>query len=217
MNSKLSIKYFILIITSLFFSCCGGVKNENKSNAPASALSLHIGNEKYIIIDEKESVVTWKGSSLKGVNPHKGYVHISKGELMIENSQLLGGTVEVDMNTIEDERHAHDNNLIKHLKNPDFFDVEKFPFSTIAITKVVSINDANKNVTGKLTIKGITHPVAFPVKMEVNNEIVKANGKLIIDRSKWDVSYKSAKFYDILANQTISDSIEFDIKIVAKK
>jgi polyisoprenoid-binding protein YceI len=72
---------------------------------------------------------------------------------MIENGQLVGGTVEVDMNTIEDGGHRSDNNLIKHLKDADFFDVKKFPFSTIAITGVAAINEENKNITGNLTIK----------------------------------------------------------------
>ena len=53
--------------------------------------------------------------------------------------------------------------------------------------------------------------------MEVKNGIVKANGKLVIDRTLWDVRYKSGKFYDNLADETMSDSIEFHIKIVAKK
>jgi hypothetical protein len=53
--------------------------------------------------------------------------------------------------------------------------------------------------------------------MEVKDGIVKANGKLAIDRTKWDVRYRSGKFYDNLADQTMSDSIEFQIKIVARK
>jgi len=40
---------------------------------------------------------------------------------------------------------------------------------------------------------------------------------VIIDRTKWDVRYNSGKFYDNLADDTISDDIEFDMKIVAKK
>ena len=213
MNSKLYTTYLILIIAPFFFGCGGPVKEEN--NASASSISLHAGNEKYFIIDTKQSVVAWKGSSVKGA--HTGYVYISKGELMIENGQLVGGTVEVNMNTIEDNNHGRDNNLIKHLKSPDFFDVEKFPISTIAITKVASINGENKKVTGNLTIKGITHPVTFPAKMNVEGGIVKANGKLVIDRTKWDIRYNSGKFYDNLADKIISDSIEFQIKIVAKK
>jgi polyisoprenoid-binding protein YceI len=215
MNNKLSTTYLILIIAPLFFGCRGPVKEENKNNASASSLSLHVGNEKYIIIDTKESVVAWKGSSVEGA--HTGYVYISKGELMIENGQLMGGAVEVDMSTIEGDDHRSDNNLIKHLKDADFFDVKKFPFSTIAITRVALITVEDKEITGNLTIKGITHPVTFPVKMEMKDGIVKASGKLVIDRTLWDVRYKSGKFFDNLKDQAIADSIEFNIKIVAKK
>ncbi|MEO8238021.1 MAG: YceI family protein [Flavobacterium sp.] len=217
MNNKTSITYLILITIPLFFGCRGPVKEENKNNASASSLSLHVGNEKYFIIDTKESVVTWKGSNLIGSNSHTGYVYISEGELMIENGQIMGGTAEVDMNTMEDKNHGRNNGLVNHLKDPDFFDVKKFPFSTIVLSKATSINGENKEVAGNLTIKGITHPVTFPAKMEVKDGVVKMNGKLVIDRTKWDVRYKSGKFYENLADQTISDSIEFNIKIVAKK
>lgn len=215
MNNKLSTTYLILIIAPLFFGCHGPVKEENKNNVSASSLSLHVGNEKYVVIDTKESVVTWKGSSVKG--EHEGYAYISKGELMIENGQLMGGTVEIDMSKIEGPGHGSDNNLINHLKGPDFFDVKKFPFSTIVITKVAAINVEDKEITGNLTIKGITHPVTFPAGIEVRDGIVKANAKMIIDRTDWDVRYNSGKFFDNLKDQAISDDIEFNIKIVAKK
>jgi polyisoprenoid-binding protein YceI len=215
MNNKLSISYLILIIAPLLFGCGGPVKGENKNNASASSLSLHAGDEKYVAIDTKESVVTWKGSNLFG--SHAGYVYTSKGELMIENGQLAGGTVEVDMNTIEDEKHGSNSGLIKHLKDPDFFDVNKFPISTIAITGVASINDENKKITGNLTIKGITHPVTFTAKVEVKDGIVNANGKLVIDRTDWGIRYNSGKFFDNLKDKAISDDIEFHMTIVTKK
>ncbi len=215
MNNNLSITYLILIIAPLFSACRGPEVKENKNNASASFVSSrHVANEKYVI-DTKESVVTWKGSTVEGA--HTGYVYISKGELMIESGQLMGGTVEVDMSTIEGDDHRSDNNLIDHLKDPDFFDVKKFPISTFAITKVALADGENINVTGNLTIKGIIHEVTFPAKMEVKNGIVKANGKVVIDRTQWDVRYKSGKFYDNLADETMSDSIEFHMKIVAKK
>ncbi|MCI9845044.1 YceI family protein [Flavobacterium pectinovorum] len=213
---KQSIKYLILIIAPFIFGCRGPVKEENKSNASAKSLSPAIGNEKYTI-DTKGSFVVWKGSNLIGSNSHTGYVYVSKGELIIENDQLMGGTAQVDMNTIEDEKHEKDNGLVEHLKDPDFFDVKKIPFSTIVLNKAVSINGESKEVSGNLTIKGITQPVTFPAKIEVKDGIVKINGRLVIDRTKWNVRYKSGKFYDLLADQTISDSIEFHIKIVAKK
>jgi len=213
MNNKISITSLILIIAPFFFGCRGPVKEENKNNASATPISF---GQKYII-DTKESVVTWKGAMRIGSNFHTGYVYISEGELMIENGQFMGGTTEIDMNTIEDETHRSDNGLIKHLKGPDFFDVEKFPISTIVLAKAESTTGESKKVTGNLTIKGITHPVTFPAKIEVKDGIVKMNGKMNIDRTDWGILYQSGKFYDNLADQTISDSIEFHIKIVAKK
>jgi hypothetical protein len=47
--------------------------------------------------------------------------------------------------------------------------------------------------------------------------ILNSFSKLAIDRTLWDVRYKSGKFFDNLKDQAIADSIEFNIKIVAKK
>jgi len=215
MNVRPLTIYLILIISPFFFGCGGPLKEENKNNASGSSISLHVGNEKYFMIDTKESEVVWAGSSVKG--KHDGYAYISKGELMIENGQLMGGAVEIDMNKTEGPGHDRDNNLINNLKGPDFFDVKKFPFSTMAISSVESINGENKKVTGNLTIKGITHPVTFPARIEVKGDTVKASGKLVIDRTQWDVRYRSGKFFDNLKDQAIEDSIAFNIKIVAKK
>jgi polyisoprenoid-binding protein YceI len=199
----------------LLFGCSGTVKEKNTKNIQIGAIALHADDEKYIAIDKKESVLTWKGSSVGGA--HTGYVYISQGELMIENDQLVGGTLEVDMRSIEGDDHRSDNNLINHLKDPDFFDVKKFPFSTISITKVVTKNEEENEITGNLTIKGITHLVSFTAKVAVKEEMVKANGKLVIDRTLWDIRYKSDKFFDNLKDQAIADSIEFNVQIVAKK
>ena len=136
---------------------------------------------------------------------------------MTENGQLVGGTVEVDMNTITNENHDSDDGLIDHLKNQDFFDVERFPTAKIVLTKIIPANNGDTNVTGNLTIKGITHPVTFPAKIDGKGGILNMNGKLLIDRTLWDIRYQSGKFFDLIADRAISDSIEFDIKIIAKK
>jgi polyisoprenoid-binding protein YceI len=213
MNNKLSTAYLFLIIASFFFGC-GPVTEEDKNNASASSVSL---GQKYII-DTKESVITWKGSMVFDFEEeHVGYVYIAKGELMIEKDSLVGGTAEIDMKTIEYKDKESKNTPVKHLKSPDYFDVEKFPISTFSITKVAYTVRGNIKVTGNLTIKGITHPVTFPAKIKVKDGMAEANGKVVIDRTQWGIRYRSGKFYDNLADQAVSDNIEFLMKIVAKK
>lgn len=218
MKNKVSLLYSILIIASLFSACSGSKAKENETSAVATSETPgRVAGEKYVI-DKKESVIIYKGSMLLVSNSHSGYVYLSKGELMMDNGQLLGGTVEVDMNTIADIDHGSNNDLVRHFKSPDFFDVEKFPYSAFAITGVVPAADEMINITGNLTIKGITHAVTFPAKIEVKAGIVNANGKVIIDRTRWNVRYNSGKkFFYNLTGEVISDDIEFDIKIVAKK
>jgi polyisoprenoid-binding protein YceI len=145
MNNKILITYLILIIAVFFFGCRGpiSVKEENKNNASASSVSQ---GQKYTI-DTKESVLTWKGSMVFDFDKGDvGYVYISKGELMIEKDSLVGGTVVIDMNTIEYGDKEKKNTPVKHLKSPDYFDVEKFPISTFAITKVESVNVRSKAI-----------------------------------------------------------------------
>lgn len=51
-----------------------------------------------------------------------------------------------------------------HLKGAEFFDAEKFPSMTFRSTKVVPKGEAEYEVTGDLTIRGITKPVTFAVE-----------------------------------------------------
>lgn len=215
-NNKLAFLYLILILPAVFSSCRETKENETHE-AANSTIASKVTGERYAI-DKKESVITYKGSMLLvPKSSHSGYVYLSKGELMMDNGQLAGGTVEVDMNTIADIDHGSENDLVRHLKSPDFFEVEKFPFSAFTITLVTPATGEMINVTGNLTIKGITHAVTFPAKLEEKSGIVYANGQLTIDRTRWGVRYNSGKFFFNLGDEAISDDIEFDMKIVARK
>jgi polyisoprenoid-binding protein YceI len=54
-------------------------------------------------------------------------------------------------------------NRDKHLNSPDFFDTAKFPEITFASTKVVAKGANAYEVTGDLTMKGVTKPVVLSV------------------------------------------------------
>ena len=50
-----------------------------------------------------------------------------------------------------------------HMKNEDFFNVEKFPDMTFKSTSIEVTSDKTANITGDLTILGVTKPVTLNV------------------------------------------------------
>jgi polyisoprenoid-binding protein YceI len=53
-----------------------------------------------------------------------------------------------------------------HLRSADFFDAETHPWITFASTDIRQTGDDAFDVTGDLTIRGVTRPVTFKVELE---------------------------------------------------
>jgi polyisoprenoid-binding protein YceI len=83
------------------------------------------------------------------------------GVLKLDETDHTRSTVEVSIPTAS--VRTVDERLDDHLKNADFFDVEKFPTLTFVSTKVRSTGGRNYAVTGDLTIHGVTRSVALTV------------------------------------------------------
>ncbi|HUH32336.1 MAG TPA: YceI family protein [Daejeonella sp.] len=62
-----------------------------------------------------------------------------------------------DVNSIDTEIEMRDN----HLRNADFFDVEKYPKLTFKSTSIKPVSKNKYKVTGDLTLKGVTKPVTM--------------------------------------------------------
>ena len=93
------------------------------------------------------------------------------------------------------------------MKSDDFFGVATHPSSSLVFTKVEASGKNSYEVTGDLTIKGITKPVTFDVSIYGS----KATATMKIDRTAYDVKYGSGSFFDNLGDKTIYD--EFDLVV----
>ncbi|MDG5492688.1 YceI family protein [Psychroserpens sp. SPM9] len=158
----------------------------------------------------KDSTITWKGHKVTG--SHEGTISLSDGTLKFEDQKLVGGHFTMDMTSINvtDLKAGKGKEKLEgHLKSDDFFGSANYPEATFEITKV----DGKKEtytVTGDLTIKGKTHPTTFT--MTVKNNTATANFK--VDRTKYDIKYGSASFFDGLKDKAIYD--EFDLNVILK-
>ena len=169
-------------------------------------------------VNAENSTVKWIGS--KVASSHEGAVNIQKGILMIDHGTLVGGQFSIDMNSIscsDIESEKKNQYLVGHLKNEDFFNVEQFPLAIITITKAVKGEENSYKIIADLTIKGITHPVAFQAKIDINGLNFLATAKIKIDRTKWGIEYNSGNFFKDLGDKLILDEILFDVYLLSVK
>ena len=91
----------------------------------------------------------------------KGKFSGLSGVLKLDETDYTHSSIEVSIpsasvSTVDDKLDAH-------LKNEDFFDVEKFPTLTFKSTSIRSTGDHDYEVTGDLTIRGVTKSVTLSV------------------------------------------------------
>ncbi|MEE1884031.1 YceI family protein [Pedobacter flavus] len=165
-------------------------------------------------VDTKKSNITWFGKKFSG--SHKGTVAIKSGSLTFDNKKLINGTFVADMNSIKDDDGS--KNLENHLKSDDFFGAQKFPNASFTVKKVAG-SGANLNITGDLTIKGITQSITFPAKISWNSDgsATAKVEKIVIDRTKYDIKYKSKSLFGDLGDNFIYDEFEFGVNLVVVK
>lgn len=162
-------------------------------------------------IDTSKSLLTWKGSNLFKFNEHFGTVKFSSGTIFMENDSLSGGNFEVDMNTITNTDGKYNEMLVSHLKNEDFFNVEKHPKAKLEITGIKYMDENEVQINADLTIKSITNPIVYKSTLVRENSKVLMTAKFIIDRTLWKVNYESKSILDSLKDDTISDAIELEV------
>jgi polyisoprenoid-binding protein YceI len=98
--------------------------------------------------------------------------------------------VTIDMASVSSGDQSRDD----HLRAADFFDVERHPTATFRSTAVAVIGTEGE-LTGLLTIKGITRPVTLAVEFlghvvdpwGNDRAIFSASG--VIDREDWDLTW----------------------------
>ncbi|MGC6526139.1 MAG: YceI family protein [Flavobacteriaceae bacterium] len=157
-------------------------------------------------VNTETSVVKWTGYKVTG--QHEGTIMIKKGSLTFEDNVLVGGKFIIDMSTINttDLEGDYKKKLDGHLKDDDFFGVEKHKTASLVFTSLKQ-NGAYYIVNADLTIKGITNKVKFKMQVSENS----ATADLKIDRTKFDIKYGSASFFDDLKDRAIYD--EFDLNV----
>lgn len=168
-------------------------------------------------IVSSNSSVEWTGRKVTGA--HNGTIGIKNGNFIFNDGKIKGGNVVIDTTSIkilDVTDPATNTQFAGHLASDDFFSIEKFPTAALDILNVEEISNTTYYLEGNLTIKDITHLVGFEAQVKNDNNIVSLGGKLIIDRTKYDIKFRSGNFFKDLGDTLIYNDFELDFNITAE-
>jgi polyisoprenoid-binding protein YceI len=213
----------VLAFAAIVMASCGG-QSTKKAEIIEKLEAGEIPEEVIrASVDTDASEVAWTGKKITG-SGHNGTIGIKEGVIYVYDDQLWGANMVIDKTEIvvlditDPEMNAR---LKGHLESDDFFSVATYPEANLEIVKFESIEGAaegqpNYRVSGNLTIKDITHSLAFDAIVNHGNGIINAYADFDIDRSLYEVRFGSGRFFDNLGDNMINDNINLKINLVAE-
>jgi polyisoprenoid-binding protein YceI len=217
-------KLFVIpVIASLVFACNPKSAEEAKTGEAKKA-----GEASGVVYElaADGSVVHWRGTKPGG--EHVGVVSVTKGEAMVDNGTVTGGSITIDLNSIENFDLQGDMNarLVGHLKSEDFFYTEQYPTAVFEIVSAEAKEGAapeggvkpTHEITGNLTMRGVTKSIVFPASISVTDGKVKAvTNEFAVDRTLWGVNFKSKSVFAEFKDDFIGDMINLKFDVEFKK
>ena len=173
----------------------------------------------YINVDS--STINWIGRKVTG--EHSGTLNLSKGWVVMQEGSIIGGKFIFDMTSIKNtdiESPEWKEKLEKHLMAEDFFFTDSFPHAILEIKdhrQIVKYNtEINNRIIADLNIRGITHEINFPLEISQVQSIFYTEGTIDINRTIFNIRYKSGTFFDGLGDRMIYDNFTVQFSLQTK-
>ena len=151
--------------------------------------------------DPEKSKIDFLGKKTDG--KHAGGFKEFEATAKVDWDEPANSTLAIEIKT--DSLWSDDKNLTQHLRNPDFFDVKKYPTIKFESTEIDS-TETEGTITGKLTMLGKTAELAVPVEVKIDDEQIVLIAKFKLDRTKWGMNYGRPKVDD---NVEITANLRF--------
>lgn len=139
------------------------------------------------------------------------------GSATIDGANPAASSLSVEIQTASVSTRSEQRDA--HLRSPDFFDVETYPTITFVATGFEITDPETVEVTGDLTIKGVTKPVTVPFTFLGANgdpwggERIGFEASVVVNRKDWDLTWNVAiETGGVLVSEKVT--LEFEIAAV---
>jgi polyisoprenoid-binding protein YceI len=203
----------------------GGITEWQQHGLPLEgthAESVSSNPDGHFTVDTETSVVRWTGRNL--FNHHQGTIKLSGGNIEVQNGLLQSARFTLDMNSIACEDlvdTAYNAMLIRHLRDDDFFAVDRFPTAEFVCEHADPLQSCtpgtpNYTLHGTMTLRGVTQPLSFPaVIAAADADHLTGQAQFELDRTQFGSHYGSGKLFAFLGKHVVNDHIHLHLKVQA--
>ncbi|MGJ7517985.1 YceI family protein [Pseudomonas baetica] len=130
-----------------------------------------------------------------------------EGELDFDTSQpdTAHAKLTIDLDSID----AGSEDANTELQKPAWFDSARYPVATFESTRFKDLGNDRYQITGNLTLRGMTREVAVPVKLKSERAIGIFDGELVLKRSDFKIGDGE------WADSVVSNEINIRFRMVA--
>ena len=165
-------------------------------------------------VDQKESKVGFMVKHKITKDVYGGFRNI-EGNVTFDEKQnsILNIVAKIDVNSIDTGNSKRD----RHLKSPDFFDANNFPYIIFESSDVKKLENEKYIVTGLLTMRGISKNITLrgERKKNINNKRMVFSAESLIDRQDFGISWNRP--FQKIAGMMVSNEVKILLKIKVKE
>lgn len=202
------------LLLALSSACDSGFENKPAATVQSQTAAVVAdtpakddGATRTVALIAEKSKIGFVGAKITG--KHTGKFPAVTGEAKVVGQTPKQVSFTVQMASLESD----DEKLTGHLKTPDFFDVEKYPTSTFQSTSIVekAAGDSTHEITGNLTLHGVTKTITFPAKVTTADDGVTGKAEFTINRKDFGIVYPGKP------DDLIKDDVLLSIELVFPK
>jgi polyisoprenoid-binding protein YceI len=147
----------------------------------------------------------------------RGAFNEFEGTATLDGANPAGSTAQVTISAASiDTRNAQRDG---HLRSNDFLAMDEYPQITFVSTGARQVDDSTFELTGDLTIKGMTNPITIPFSFEgaakdpFGNLRVGFEGAVTINRKDYGITWNAAlETGGVLVSDKVT--LEFELSLV---
>lgn len=160
------------------------------------------------VVDQAHSQINFVADA-RFISCH-GHFDKWQADVNLDPSRIESSSVKmtIDAASINTRIERRDN----HLRSKDFFWVEQHPTITFASTRIAKAGTRTYNVTGDLTLRGVTKQITIPAEhVFYENNRGRFRGTFQISRKEFGISFDSPM-------NSIADivTVQFDVNVLDK-